>query len=261
MAAYRNVVLLTSLTAFCAYSQTVAEPRHFEAASLKLLPPGQFSRGIPGSGVMTQGKLTLRGHSLTILLAYAYDVREDQIVRPSWVDIAYYDIFATMPPSTTRQEARLMLRTLLSERLAVTIHKELRQSPIYALYVAPKGPKFAVGNAGHADTEDAQFTQAIEGSDLHITGDATIAQLIRRIAIGLDAGIVDKTGLQGTYAISLAWDIRPNRDPDGTYHATGLNSETLAAALEAQLGLKMKPEKGPVETIVVSHAERVPIEQ
>jgi uncharacterized protein (TIGR03435 family) len=258
--ACRNVVAIASLTAFCAWSQTAAEPPHFEVASLKLLPPGQFSRGIPGPGVFTQGKLTLRGHSLTTLLAYSYDVREDRIVRPSWVDTAYYDIFATMPPSTTRQEARLMLRTLLSERLAVTIHKELRQGPIYALYVAPKGPKFAAGNAGHPDSEDAQFTQEIEGSDLHITGDATIAQLIRRIAIGLDAGIVDKTGLQGIYTISLAWDIRPPRDPDGRPVA-GLNSETLAAALEAQLGLKMKPEKGPVEAIVVSHAEREPVQQ
>jgi uncharacterized protein (TIGR03435 family) len=90
-----------------------------------------------------------------------------------------------------------------------------------------------------------------------------MAQLIRQISIGLDAGIVDKTGLSGIYAISLVWDPRVLRDPaDGPHRAThGLNSESLAAALEAQLGLKMKPEKGPVEMIVVSHAERVPVEQ
>lgn len=106
-----------------------------------------------------------------------------------------------------------MLCTLLSERLAVTIHKELRQGSVYALYVAPKGPKFAVGTAGHPDSEDAEFSVAVEGSDWHLTGDATMAQLIRQISIGLDAGIVDKTGLSGIYAISLVWDPRVPRDP------------------------------------------------
>ena len=102
--AYHSIALLTSLTAFCAYSQTTGESLHFEAVSLKPTPPGKSTRGIPGPGVITRGKVTIRGCSLTTLLAYAYDVGEDQILGPSWMDTANYDVFATMAASTTRQK-------------------------------------------------------------------------------------------------------------------------------------------------------------
>ena len=113
------------------------------------------------------------------------------------------------------------------------------------MYVAAGGPKFAVGKAGHPE-ENADFKLTMEEPALRITGDATMAQLIRRISFGLDAGMVDKTGLPGVYAIDLAWDSR-------AHGSNFLSAEALAAALES--------EEGAVEMIVVTGAERVPSEQ
>jgi uncharacterized protein (TIGR03435 family) len=61
--------------------------------------------------------------------------------------------------------------------------------------------------------------------------------------------VVDKTGLSGNYDIELKWT--PD-DQQGTPDA----GPTLFTALEEQLGLKLVPAKGPVDTFVVDHVEK-----
>ena len=52
-----------------------------------------------------------------------------------------YDITATMPSETTRQEFQLMLQNLLVERFQIRFHHETRTYPGYELVVAPGGTK------------------------------------------------------------------------------------------------------------------------
>jgi uncharacterized protein (TIGR03435 family) len=65
----------------------------------------------------------------------------------------------------------------------------------------------------------------------------------------LSRNVVDKTRLSGNYDIDLKWT--PD-DQQGTPDA----GPTLFTALEEQLGLKLVPAKGPVDTFVVDHVER-----
>jgi uncharacterized protein (TIGR03435 family) len=60
--------------------------------------------------------------------------------------------------------------------------------------------------------------------------------------------VIDKTGLTGKYDLTLKWseDVGSNSTTD-----TG---PSIFTALQEQLGLKLKPAKGPVETLVVDHA-------
>jgi uncharacterized protein (TIGR03435 family) len=98
----------------------------------------------------------------------------------------------------------------------------------------------------------------MEGSKVHV------ADLVRQLALVLDRPVLDKTGFAGDFDLSL------NFTPDGALaglpgYGGGPNDATspadpnipnIFAALEEQLGLKLASSKGPVEVLVVDHAER-----
>jgi uncharacterized protein (TIGR03435 family) len=73
----------------------------------------------------------------------------------------------------------------------------------------------------------------IEGRKVHM------ADLIRELAFVLDRPVLDKTEFTGEFDLHLSFT------PD-----------EAVAALEQQLGLKLVPAKGPVEVLVIDHAER-----
>jgi uncharacterized protein (TIGR03435 family) len=64
---------------------------------------------------------------------------------------------------------------------------------------------------------------------------------------------VDKTGLEGEYNFKLEWsDSRPvaaGETPD-------LEKPSLFAAVQEQLGLKLELHPGPVQVLVIDHAEK-----
>jgi uncharacterized protein (TIGR03435 family) len=65
--------------------------------------------------------------------------------------------------------------------------------------------------------------------------------------------VVDETGIQGTYDIDIVWDKDSDSDtPSGT--------ASVFAILRESLGLRLESRKLPVDTIVVDHIERLPIE-
>ena len=70
--------------------------------------------------------------------------------------------------------------------------------------------------------------------------------------------VIDKTGLTGSYDFTLRFtaenmsagsDGAPPPDP-GT-----ADSPELFTALQEQLGLKLEPDKAPVQIVVIDHAE------
>jgi uncharacterized protein (TIGR03435 family) len=67
--------------------------------------------------------------------------------------------------------------------------------------------------------------------------------------------VLDKTGLTGFYQFDLRYanevSPKPEEIPAGP---------SIFTAVQEQLGLKLESKKGPVEVLVVDHAERIPVE-
>jgi uncharacterized protein (TIGR03435 family) len=65
---------------------------------------------------------------------------------------------------------------------------------------------------------------------------------------------VDKTGLTGNFDFTLKWtpDQSP-RGPDGTPSPATVAS--IMTAVQEQLGLKLEPQIGPVQILVIDHVE------
>jgi uncharacterized protein (TIGR03435 family) len=67
----------------------------------------------------------------------------------------------------------------------------------------------------------------------------------------VDTRVIDQTRLDGTWDFSFQWAPLAELDSNG-----GLS---LFAALQAQLGLKLKPAKLPVPVLVIDSMERAPM--
>ena len=93
-----------------------------------------------------------------------------------------------------------------------------------------------------------------------------MADLIGELALVLDRPVLDKTEFTGEFDLNLSFtaDEAPMGLPGsggpgdtGSHRLpTDPNYPNIFAALEEQLGLKLVPAKGPVEVLVIDHAER-----
>ena len=71
----------------------------------------------------------------------AYSVKDYQVTCPAWMDEQRFDISAKLPDGATKDQAPEMLQNLLKERFKVTLHREKKDHPIYALVAGKNGPK------------------------------------------------------------------------------------------------------------------------
>jgi uncharacterized protein (TIGR03435 family) len=79
--------------------------------------------------------------ALKELIALAYDVKAFQISGPPWLATERFDIVATMPEGSKKEDAPAMLRSLLEDRFKLEAHKDTQEHPVFALVVAKGGAK------------------------------------------------------------------------------------------------------------------------
>jgi len=143
----RKLLALTGVTYLLAHGQT-PEKLSFDAAAIKPFTPPTGSRGMimgrggrGGPGSSDPGRIHYPANTLKSLLTIAYDVKDFQISGPGFLDTERFDIQATMPPETTKEQFRIMLQNLLAERFKLTLHRETKELPMYSLVVGKNGPK------------------------------------------------------------------------------------------------------------------------
>jgi uncharacterized protein (TIGR03435 family) len=182
------------------------------------------------------------------------------------------------------RESRLMLQSLLADRFHLKVHIETKELPVYALVVAKGGAKLkasAAPPAASAPDEDAPpgktalspdqlpktpprggMTIRMSSTNIEASAtDGTMEGLVNVLTNQPDAGgrvVIDRTGLTGKYDWKLTWaPVRMNGAPLKEDNGTGAQGDVpgLFTAVEEQLGLKLEPQKGPVEVVVVDHVE------
>jgi uncharacterized protein (TIGR03435 family) len=204
--------------------------------------------------------------SVKDLIQFAYGLPESQILGgPPWLDTIMFDIDAKSDPSVdaqlhalsteqARHQKQLMAQALLADRFHLSTHQETRQLPVFALVVAKGGPKFKPSDL---DGTSIGTSTGTAGSRIHVQGsDNTIALLAREIAQQLGRVVVDKTGINARYDLTLRWtpDDRPAPMLNGTPDPNA--PPDIFTAIQEQLGLKLVSTKGPVSVLVIDHIER-----
>jgi uncharacterized protein (TIGR03435 family) len=204
--------------------------------------------------------------SIRALLQYAYGLPATQILGgPSWLDSSTFDIDAksdatvdaqlhALPDIEARQRKQLMVQTLLADRFQLKTHQETRELPVFNLVLAKGGAKFKPSDA------DGTAISSSTGSGIqriHVQGsDNTIELLARELAESLGRVVVDKTGIDARYDLTLRW-MPADRPPPMLNGAPDPNPPPdIFTAIQEQLGLKLEPAKGPVPVLVIDHIER-----
>jgi uncharacterized protein (TIGR03435 family) len=255
-------LFLVAVVATAAYARQQPE---FEVATVKLSPPVPLGTPLPVNlGSFRNGTAMLTNTTLSECLQFAYGiVSEAQIAGPDWIksrDVRF-DIVAKTGADASRDQALLMMRSLLDERLKLSLHHEPREMSFLALVVAKNGPKLAPAKMG---TPPSQIPPQIAGRLLHPQMPmAMLATLLSRFERQI---VIDMTGLTGPFSIDLQWtpDFLRNRvSQDGAAplvngQPVNVDGPSLPTALQEQLGLRLESRKGPVDVLVVDHAEKVP---
>jgi uncharacterized protein (TIGR03435 family) len=207
-----------------------------------------FSRFTPVGPRVSFGKTTACS-----LIRMAYDVMDYQVVamppRLSGKEqSAWYEVEARAAAGTTLtvEQTRLMLQTLLADRFKLKFHREPREVPIYALVVMKEGHK--LGPVPAACTNTRGVSIGGPGTMLNCRPVTTMAQLATALSRQMDRPVVDRTGLTGTYPLSLAWS---GREP----LAGSDTSPSIFTAVQEQLGLRLEPTVDKVDAIVVDAIE------
>jgi len=71
--------------------------------------------------------------------------------------------------------------------------------------------------------------------------------------------VLDRTGLTGNYDISMEWtpdETQTFQLPPDVPKPEATGAPSLFTAFQEQLGLKLEPQKGPVEVYVIERAEK-----
>jgi uncharacterized protein (TIGR03435 family) len=229
----------------------------FEVASVKRNADARLV--FSGITTISNGRVSAKAMTVKELIAGAYRVELREITGgPAWVDSERYDIEARASDTASDPQLRLMLQTLLMERFRVRLHRETREGPVYALVVAPGGPKMKPFS-GECVEEPGLIT--LYGRLIGKCGSADkIAASLSRVV--MDRPVVDRTALTGSFGdIRLDWvpddtqfpgwgrGLKPVSDPAGA---------SLFTSIQEQLGLRLEPARGPVAIIVIDAAERPP---
>ena len=240
----------------------------FEVASVK---PNKSGDQASSSFVRPGGRYTATNVTLRMLMRSAYGVHDDQIVGgPSWTNSDRFDIVAkaegNQPTSIFRDQARLMLRSVLADRFKLVLHNETRELPIYALVVArgdrKLGPQLQPSDAAECVAVKARSPIPSTAADpplpcgggfartgrLGARGSA-VSDLVTSISNAADRLVRDRTELTGNFDWDLQWTPEqfPQTEPS--------ESVSLFTAIQEQLGLKLESTKGPVDVLVIERVE------
>jgi uncharacterized protein (TIGR03435 family) len=186
--------------------------------------------------------------SLKQLIERAYGIADYSLSGPAWLGDARFDIAARQAAGTPKGQMLPMLRSLLTERFGLAVHREPKSLSGYALVLGKKPPTL------HEKPADAGVHTTFGPGKLKGTN-VSMADLASILSRQLNEPVQDQTGLPGVFDVTLEWM------PELAQSDTASDRlSSIFTAVQEQLGLKLRAQKITVDVLVVDHAERVPTE-
>jgi uncharacterized protein (TIGR03435 family) len=249
------------------------------------IPLGPQDMFAPTGGLLSSTNWPLFQYMIFAYKLTPNQVQSVQIQLPKWATSDRYDIQARAAGNPTKDQYRLMMQALLTDRFKLAIHYETKEVPVYALMLDKPG-KFGPGFRSHpADSPCStaaptgqgvapaqadgfpEMCGAFVGVQSSNPGRirvgarnvpmAMIATTFSSQGLGVDRPVVDKTGLTGT--VDIVFEFTPQINgplPPGATFQPDESGPTFLEALKEQLGLRLDKQTGSVDSIVLDHIEQ-----
>jgi uncharacterized protein (TIGR03435 family) len=280
-AALGALLFMTGLLNRPGQAQSKETRAEFEVASIKPFPHPVTGNSMSYNAwramarSSNHGRFSLVMVTLKGLVLAAYEVNDFQIVGgPSWIDSDGYDVVAKAGSDATYAKMKPMLQSLLADRFKLTLHRETRELPVYELAVAKGGPKIAPAKEGSCAPLDLSGPALPLGSKVcggvarrshELTSYAvSMGEFAGYLAAIVGRPVIDKTGFKDRFDVDLKFD--PCSTPGGLGGASAPNGgggcadfssyPSVSTGLQEQLRLRLQSAKGPVDVLVIDHAQK-----
>ena len=241
-------------------AQTAAVSKSFVIADVHTSP---FTSNPFMHGNSIQGdRYFLSQATMVDLIATAYGVDAINVRGgPAWLERDRYDIRAKVPPKTTPDDVKLMLRTLLADRFHLVVKTDTASMPTYILSAGPGKPKMIESEGGGEGVcmPLPPPPNPPPGAPSYITVNcknltmAALADTLHNFAGGyLDQPVIDGTNLAGAWNFTIKWTGRNQLEKQG---ADGIS---IFAAVEKQLGLKLELKTAPRPVFQIANVDETP---
>ena len=244
----------------------------FEVATVKANRSGN-----PGGSLRPQpgGRVDAINMPLRMLVSFAYQVQPFLMVEaPDWTATERFDILAKLAGdagtgANSIDVLRGAMRELLADRFKLKVHREKRDTDIYALVTARTdgtlGPRLTRSSQACDQVRPGTPPPATIPANTLFCGMQAAAGEIRSNGLPLGVlttvlaplvgrSVVDRTGVTGGWDLELKFAPMP---PAGELPAPATtDAPSIYTALQEQLGLKLQPARGSEDVLVVEHVER-----
>ena len=281
---------LFSMAGIAAQAPSQPESPTFDVVSVKrhVTPAGAGPLEQFNSTVRQRpdGGLTMLNAPAGTFVARAYSVAPvDMVGLPGWAMSERYDLEATASlVNPTAEQRAAMLRAVLVDRFKLVAHLENREQPVYDLVKARSEGR--LGPAIKPSEADCVAKAAADRAALEATGkpaspppgvfdrnappppcsmrmdgdrmegDATMESFARLLRPAAGRLVVDKTGLAGSYRLTLNFDRMAGLRGPQTDTPTPSAAPSVFTAVQEQLGLKLDSSRAMLETLVIDRFER-----
>jgi uncharacterized protein (TIGR03435 family) len=259
-------------------------------ARSSIFPLGPGDVYMPGGGFFGARNFPLYSY---IFFAYKVTLNQEQFLLqqlPKWAFTDRFDIEGRKEGNPTKDQMRLMIRSLLADRFRLAAHHEIRQLPVYALLLDQPGKTGPLLQKHPDDAPcpttpmpispppsappqmiDSRFPPTCGGFvDMAASAPGRLRSGARDVSMELTAGsftggfsgvdrlIWDRTDLSGNFDVAIEFvpqvgsrsPLGPNFRPDPT-------GPSFVQALKEQLGLRLEAQTGPVDVLVLDYLEPI----
>lgn len=232
-------------------------------------PDGYRMKGVPPMAVIqiayipSQGATHFSPNQISGVPEWFNSTRYDIEARVAEADLTRWNELSSQPAML-----RAMLQAMLADRFRLAVHRDTKIVPVYEMTVGRRGPKFKPSEGAtlaeiqqkHSDAR----TLMRGGGAIVATGPnpgqqwlfgVTIPFLGEFLSTMAGRPIHDQTGLAGKYDITYQLELPP-QEGGGAAQPPDFFSLQIVYVVQDQLGLKLSPAQGPMESLVIDHVER-----
>jgi uncharacterized protein (TIGR03435 family) len=255
-----------NVTAWQAQDTASRDLPRFDVATIKPIDIRPGVTHTSGLHVYPGGRVIFPNVSLKTLVGTAFDPPVSQLSgREEWMDKEQYDVEGKAPEGSGSYDVRhtwfrledprlrQMLQALLIDRFQLRVHWETRTGQVYLLVKSGKAIPLKLTDARSTKSPPGTegFGSIGNAGDTWLMHNSTMHQLANFAGdFYLHCPVLDQTGLSGSYDFEWKMLLSNPDEPDPV-----LGSKDELMQFIQVLGLKLKPSTGPVETLVIDHAE------